>query len=66
MYPVYFVQRGNGEDLDEVIVLHREVLNLRSVGHPDRAASLNNLVDLDEANTLVRVGRSVTRIDSSR
>ncbi|KAJ8582401.1 hypothetical protein M405DRAFT_566123 [Rhizopogon salebrosus TDB-379] len=68
MYPVYFVQRGNGEDLDEVIGLHREALNLRSVGHPDLAASLNNLADvlctgfkrrgsdkdLDGANTLVR------------
>ncbi|KAG1835754.1 hypothetical protein EV424DRAFT_1266951, partial [Suillus variegatus] len=35
----------NGEDLDWAIVLHREVLALRPVGHTDWSASLNNLVN---------------------
>jgi hypothetical protein len=65
------VDRVNGEDLDEVIVLYREVLDLQSLGHPDRAASLNNSPDvlctgfkhrindkdIDEANTLVRAAQ---------
>ncbi|KAG1819875.1 hypothetical protein DFJ58DRAFT_673309, partial [Suillus subalutaceus] len=38
-----FDHRGNGEDLDEAIALHREALALLPVSHTDRSMSLNNL-----------------------
>ncbi|KAG1729051.1 hypothetical protein EDD22DRAFT_974044 [Suillus occidentalis] len=38
-----FDHRGNVEDLDQAIVLAREALALRPVGHTDRSSSLNNL-----------------------
>ncbi|KAG2754169.1 hypothetical protein P692DRAFT_20721391, partial [Suillus brevipes Sb2] len=41
----HFQHRGNGQDLDEAIVLHREVLNLWPVGHTQQSLSLNNLAD---------------------
>jgi uncharacterized protein YaiI (UPF0178 family) len=63
-----FDHRGNAEDLDEAIALHREALALRQVGHTYRSSSLNNLAnrlstrfdhrgnaeDLDEAIALHR------------
>jgi len=36
-----FGRRGSDKDLDEAIVLNREALTLRPVGHPDRPSSLN-------------------------
>ncbi|KAG2750405.1 TPR-like protein [Suillus brevipes Sb2] len=63
-----FDHRGNAEDLDQAIALHREALTLHQVGHPDRSTSLNNLAvqlstrfdhrgnaeDLDQAIALLR------------
>ncbi|KAG2114410.1 hypothetical protein DEU56DRAFT_905365 [Suillus clintonianus] len=40
-----FRHRGNYQDLDEAITLHREALALRSVGHADRSLSLHNLAN---------------------
>ncbi|KAG1831506.1 hypothetical protein EV424DRAFT_1571485 [Suillus variegatus] len=41
-----FQHRGNDEDLDEAIALHREALALCPVGHTYRPSSLNNLANL--------------------
>ncbi|EPT05738.1 hypothetical protein FOMPIDRAFT_1111310, partial [Fomitopsis schrenkii] len=38
-----FEQLGDRGDLDSAITLHREALELRPAGHPDRSSSLNNL-----------------------
>lgn len=42
---VRLMQSGDLDDLDEAIVLHRQFLALRPLGHPDRATSLLNLAD---------------------
>ena len=38
-----FTKFGVNADLEEAISLHREALNLRPAGHPDRPISLNHL-----------------------
>ncbi|KAG1871575.1 hypothetical protein F4604DRAFT_2013560 [Suillus subluteus] len=40
-----FEHRGNDQDLDDAMALHREALTLQPDGHPDRTKSLNNLAN---------------------
>jgi hypothetical protein len=69
----HFDQRGNHQDLDKAIMLHRDALDLTPVGHPDRCGSLNHLTralstrfdqrnddkDIDEA---IAFGREALRL----
>ena len=68
MFLRYDLSRGQVEDVNEAITLHREALRLFSAPHSDRSSSLNNLAtalharfektgqikDVDEAIVLYR------------